>query len=125
VALWHSVDRASLGAEIAKRAPGAAVLAQVNTSGEGSKGGCAPEQAGSLVADLRRSGLEVRGLMTIASRGPAGAATCFGVLRDLADELDLPERSMGMSEDLEAAVAAGATMVRIGTALFGARSGAG
>lgn len=123
VALWHSVDRAALGAEIAKRAPGAAVLAQVNTSGEDSKGGCAPEEVGALVAELRRSGLEVRGLMTIAQRGPQGAATCFGLLRDLADDLGLPERSMGMSEDLEEAVAAGATMVRIGTALFGPRAG--
>ena len=122
VSLWHSVDRAALGAEIAKRAPGAAVLAQVNTSGEDTKGGCPPEEAGALVDELRRSGLEVRGLMTIAQRGPEGAAACFGLLRDLADDLGLPERSMGMSEDLEEAVAAGATMVRIGTALFGPRT---
>lgn len=121
VTLWHSVDRPALGLEIARRAPGAAVLAQVNTSGEDTKGGCAPEEAGSLVAQLRQAGLEVQGLMTIAQRGPDGAAACFGLLRDLADELDLAERSMGMSDDLEAAVAAGATIVRIGTALFGPR----
>lgn len=123
VSLWHSVDRAALGTEIAKRAPGAAVLAQVNISGEDTKGGCAPEETGTLVADLRRSGLEVRGLMAIAQRGPHEAASGFALLRDLAHDLGLPELSMGMSDDLEQAVAAGATMVRIGTALFGPRTG--
>lgn len=121
VGLWHSVDRVELGAEIARRAPGAAVLAQVNTSGEGTKGGCAPEDTGALVADLRAEGLDVRGLMTVALRGPEGAATCFRTLRTLADDLGLSERSMGMSDDLEAAVAEGATLVRVGTALFGPR----
>ncbi len=122
VHLWHSVDRARLGAEIARRAPGAAVLAQVNTSGEDAQGGCPPADTAALVADLRAEGLEVRGLMTIAARGD-GAAACFRTLRGLADDLGLAERSMGMSADLEAAVAEGATMVRVGTALFGARDG--
>lgn len=121
VHLWHSVDRVELGAEIARRAPGAAVLAQVNTSGEEAKGGCAPSDAAGLVADLQAEGLGVRGLMTVALRGPDGAADCFRTLRRLADDLGLPERSMGMSDDLEAAVAEGATIVRIGTALFGSR----
>lgn len=122
VALWHSVDRPELGAEIARRAPGAAVLAQVNTSGERSKGGIAPGAAAGLVADLRADGLDVRGLMTVAEQGPEAARRCFRALRGLADDLGLPERSMGMSDDLEAAVAEGATLVRIGTALFGPRS---
>lgn len=122
VGLWHSVDRVELGAEIARRAPGAAVLVQVNTSGEGTKGGCAPADTAGLVADLRAEGLDVRGLMTVALRGPEGAATCFRTLRMLADDLGLHERSMGMSDDLEAAVAEGATLVRVGTALFGPRA---
>lgn len=122
VHLWHSVDRPELGAEIARRAEGAAVLAQVNTSGEDTKGGCRPEDAAALVADLRAEGLDVRGLMTIAQRGPAEATTCFQTLRGLADDLSLPERSMGMSDDLEEAVAEGATLVRVGTALFGERA---
>lgn len=122
VGLWHSVDRSELGAEIARRAPGAAVLAQVNTSGEDTKGGCAPADTAGLVADLRADGLDVRGLMTVALRGPDGAAECFRTLRTLADDLGLPERSMGMSDDLEAAVAEGATLVRVGTALFGPRA---
>ncbi len=119
VALWHSVDRASLGAEIARRAEGAAVLAQVNTSGEETKGGCAPDAVAALVADLRADGLDVRGLMTVAH--PADPASGFGLLRSLADDLGLPERSMGMTDDLEIAVAEGATIVRVGTALFGPR----
>lgn len=123
VALWHSVDRVELGAEIARRAPGAAVLVQVNTSGEDTKGGCPPAATAGLVADLRAEGLDVRGLMTVALRGPDGASSCFRTLRGLADDLGLQERSMGMSDDLEAAVAEGATLVRVGTALFGARAG--
>lgn len=122
VALWHSVDRAELGAEIARRAPGAAVLVQVNTSGEASKGGCRPADAPSLVADLRAEGLDVRGLMTVAAVGTDGAAASFRLLRTLADDLALPERSMGMSDDLDEAVAEGATLVRVGTALFGPRA---
>jgi pyridoxal phosphate enzyme (YggS family) len=122
VALWHSVDRPELGAEIARRAPGAAVLAQVNTSGEATKGGCPPEQVRALVADLRAEGLEVQGLMTVAAVGHDGAVASFRRLRALADDLALPERSMGMSDDLEEAVAEGATLVRVGTALFGPRA---
>jgi uncharacterized pyridoxal phosphate-containing UPF0001 family protein len=59
--------------------------------------------------------------MTVAAPGQDRAKEAFGVLGQLADQLGLEERSMGMSDDLEAAVAAGSTMVRIGRALFGAR----
>lgn len=121
VSLWHSVDRTSLAVEIARRSPGAAVLVQVNTSGEATKAGCEPEATAGLVADARAEGLDVRGLMTIAAPGAAAATDGFGLLARLADDLALPERSMGMSDDLEQAVAAGTTMVRIGTALFGDR----
>ncbi len=122
VALWETIDRASLGHEVAKRVPGAAVLAQVNISGEAAKGGCAPEEAADLVAGLGDSGLDVRGLMGVAAAGdPDRARAQFGRLAALASVLDLPELSMGMSADLEAAVAEGATIVRVGTALFGAR----
>ena len=64
----------------------------------------------------------MRGLMTVALRGPEAAASCFRTLRTLADDLGLQERSMGMTDDLEAAVAEGATLVRVGTALFGPRA---
>lgn len=122
VALWQSVDRAELGAEIARRAPGAEVLVQVNVTGEAQKGGCSPDDAADLVAELLGSGLVVRGLMTVGRTGsPAEGGEGFVALARLADRLDLPVRSMGMSDDLEAAVAAGSTMVRVGSAIFGPR----
>ncbi|WP_421119821.1 YggS family pyridoxal phosphate-dependent enzyme [Aquihabitans daechungensis] len=122
VALWQSVDRLDLGREIAKRAPGAAVLVQVNVSDEPQKGGCAPDATADLVAALGDEGLDVQGLMTVGRTGsPADARAGFALLRRLADDLDLSVRSMGMSGDLEAAVAEGATLVRVGSALFGPR----
>ncbi|MGH9113558.1 MAG: YggS family pyridoxal phosphate-dependent enzyme [Acidimicrobiales bacterium] len=130
VVLWHSVDRLSLGAEIARCAPGASVLVQVNASGEATKAGCPPLQAPALVDGLRDLGLDVRGLMTIAPAGPpagpsagpaAAARSTFRSVRELAGELGLVELSMGMSGDLEVAVEEGATMVRVGTDLFGPR----
>ena len=122
VDLWQSVDRATLGDEIAKRAPGAQVLLQVNVSNEPQKGGCAPPEVPQLVRRLQQSGLDVRGLMTVGRSGPADVARPgFRLLRRLADDLQLPERSMGMSDDLEVAVEEGSTMVRVGRALFGER----
>ncbi|HEX6417510.1 MAG TPA: YggS family pyridoxal phosphate-dependent enzyme [Acidimicrobiales bacterium] len=122
VSLWHSVDRLSLGAEIARWAPGAPVLVQVNTSGEASKAGCTPAMAPALVEGLDDLGLEVRGLMTIAPAGPPEVARpAFRAARELRDRLGLSELSMGMSGDLEVALAEGATIVRVGTGLFGPR----
>jgi len=122
VSLWHSVDRLALGVAIARFAPGVAVLAQVNASGEATKGGCEPSMAPALVDGLIDLGLDVRGLMTIAPAGPAeGARPAFRALRDLAQRLGLAELSMGMSDDLEVAVQEGATMVRVGRDLFGPR----
>jgi pyridoxal phosphate enzyme (YggS family) len=124
VHLWHSVDRAGLGAEIARRAPGAHVLVQVNVSGEPQKGGCEPGATAALVDELRGRGLVVGGLMAIGPIGePEAARPGFRRLAGLADELGLAERSMGMSGDLEVAVEEGATIVRVGTGLFGARPG--
>ena len=122
VHLWQTVDRLELGAEIARRAPGARVLVQVNVSDEPQKGGCDPAATGELVLTLRGLGLDVAGLMTVGRTGaPADARAGFALLRRLADDLDLPVRSMGMSGDLEAAVAEGSTLVRVGAALFGPR----
>jgi pyridoxal phosphate enzyme (YggS family) len=123
VHLWQSVDRLELGAEIAKRAPGAAVLVQVNLSGEGQKGGCSWSELRDLVARLRDLDLAVQGLMGVGPAGPpASSRAGFERLVATADELDLPVRSIGMTADLEVAVAAGSTMVRIGRDLFGARA---
>lgn len=122
VTLWQSVDRLALGAEIARRAPGAEVLVQVNLSGQGQKGGCERSETGALVEALADLGLVVRGLMGVAPAGaPEGARECFRWLRAEADHLGLRDCSMGMSADLEVAVQEGATMVRVGTDLFGRR----
>jgi len=119
----QSVDRRSLAAEIARRRPGQRVLVQVNISGEAQKGGCALAEVSDLVSYCRDDGLRVDGLMGIAAQTGAEAAfEQFAKLSSLADELDLPERSMGMTADLEAAVRAGSTIVRVGTAIFGPRS---
>jgi hypothetical protein len=121
VGVWQSVAREAEGARIARFAPGAAVMVQVDATGLPGRNGCAPAEAPELVGRLRQLGLDVTGLMTVAAPGVAAAETAFGLVGRLADELGLTERSMGMSDDLEAAVAAGTTMVRIGRALFGER----
>jgi hypothetical protein len=78
-----------------------------------------------MVEGCRELGLEVRGLMAIGPRGSDSLVRAsFAEVRALADDLGLPERSMGMSGDLAAAVAEGSTMVRVGTDLFGPRGGA-
>lgn len=122
VGLWESVDRAELVDELGRRAPGARVLVQVNISAEPQKGGCEPVGAAALVDRARGAGLQVLGLMGIGPEGdPERARSGFRLLAGLADDLDLPVRSMGMTSDLEVAVEEGSTMVRIGTALFGPR----
>jgi pyridoxal phosphate enzyme (YggS family) len=116
---WHTIDRAALGDEVAKRSPGAKVLLQVNVSGEPQQGGCRRVEVPMLVSRLRQSGLDVRGLMTIGTTEDPRPG--FRLLASLADDLGLDERSMGMSGDLEVAVEEGSTMVRVGRALFGER----
>lgn len=121
VDVWQSVDRASLGDEIARWSPGARVLLQVNVTGEPQKAGCPPHEAAALVRRFRRAGLDVTGVMTVAKAGDPRPG--FELLRKLADDLGVAERSMGMTDDLEVAVECGATIVRVGRALFGPRPG--
>lgn len=130
----HTVDRLKiaerLSAQRPEHLPPLQVCVQVNVSGEASKSGVAPEEAAALahaVAGLPR--LQLRGLMAIPepTEDAARLAAQFAVLRTLfetlqAEGLPLDTLSMGMSHDLESAIAAGATMVRVGTAIFGARS---
>jgi len=122
VARWQSVDRAELVDELARRAPGARIFVQVNTTAEPQKAGCAPQEAASLVARAREAGLDVEGLMAV---GPTDQtvdpAPAFGALRRLVDGLGLRHCSMGMTDDLEVAVREGSTMIRVGRALFGPR----
>jgi hypothetical protein len=120
VSLWQSVDRIETGVEIARRAPGAAVLVQVNTSGEPQKGGCRPDGAAPLRVALEELGLEVRGLMAVPDLAADPRAE-FAALAGLAARLGLRELSMGMTHDFEIAVEEGATMVRVGRGLFGPR----
>lgn len=124
IALWQSIDRVSVIAELAKRAPGARILLQVDTTGEPSKGGVVPADLDALRTSAESVGLFVAGLMTI---GPthgdqAERAASFSLLRSLVDSQGLDICSMGMSDDFEQAVAHGSTMVRVGSRLFGPRS---
>jgi pyridoxal phosphate enzyme (YggS family) len=122
VALWQSVDRAVLGPAIAQRAPGARVLVEVNLTDDPKRGGAALDAVPALVRDLQGDGLDVRGLMAVGPLGgPDVARAGFTAVIRCADELGLPVRSLGMSGDIDVAIACGSTMVRVGTALFGAR----
>jgi pyridoxal phosphate enzyme (YggS family) len=120
VTLWHSVDRPQIGSEIARHAPGARVLVQVNVSGEEQKGGCEPHEVPELVETLVDLGLAVEGLMTVPPLA-GDPRPHFAALRDLAARQALPVLSMGMSGDFEAAIGEGSTLVRIGRAVFGPR----
>lgn len=137
VATWfdwvHSVDREKIAARLSEQRdphrPPLNLCLQVNVSGETSKSGVAPNEVAALadaIAALPR--LALRGLMAIPE--PTDDVTLqrrrFAHLRQLKDDLNarghhLDTLSMGMSQDLEAAIAEGATIVRVGTALFGAR----
>jgi PLP dependent protein len=129
----HTVDRESIARRLSEQRPAELpplqVCLQVNVSGEGSKGGAAPERLAELaaaVAGLPR--LALRGLMAIPApaQGLEAQRAPFRQLRKLMEQLNadghpMDTLSMGMSDDLEAAVLEGATLVRIGTAIFGAR----
>ncbi len=128
LALFHtidSVDSLPLAQEISRRAQGTVpILLEVNVAREASKFGFSPEellQAAEQVAALPH--LEVRGLMTVAPivSDPEEVRPIFRRLRELARALGLKELSMGMSDDFQVAVEEGATMVRLGRAIFGPR----
>ena len=128
----HSVDSASLlvqlGRVAAEEGRSPRLLLQVNLTGEVAKGGMTPDELLAMAGDL--GGRRVIGLMTIARMGASDdeARETFRRLRELRDRAteasgeSLEELSMGMSDDAEAAAAEGATLVRIGTALFGPRA---
>ena len=131
--LIHSVDRADLAAELDRRAaPGSRqpILVQVNCSAELQKGGVAPASLPELLDQLRTlERIEVQGLMTMSAltEDQAEQRRAFRLLRELRDASErsghrLPELSMGMSGDYPIAVEEGATMIRLGTILFGERT---
>lgn len=130
----HTIDRLRIAERLSAQrpfhAPPLRVCIQVRIGMEASKGGVAPEQAAELVAAVRAlPRLELRGLMCLPppESDPQRQRYWLRQLRELRDAIDagrglLPELSMGMSDDLEAAVAEGATIVRVGTAIFGPRT---
>ena len=131
-ALIHSVDRADLAGELNRRVPAGGrqdILVQVNCSDEPQKGGVMPAALPELLDQLwTLERIEVRGLMTMSAltEDPAEQRRAFRLLRDLRDAAErsahpLPELSMGMSGDYPTAVEEGATMIRLGTVLFGER----
>lgn len=139
-ALIHTVDRPSLVTALATRARALActqeILVEVNLAGEAQKAGVAPDALPALLDAIAHEAgaLRCRGLMLIppADADPERARPHFAALRELAaradlrrPHVDLRELSMGMSGDFAAAIAEGATMVRIGTAIFGARPSPG
>ncbi len=122
VSLWQALRRVEEGQAIARRRPGARVLVQVDIAGLPGRGGCPPDAVLDLVAALRDEDLAVEGLMAVGAPGPPeGSRPGFALVSRLADRLSLAVRSMGMSDDLEVALAEGSTMVRPGRALFGDR----
>jgi len=138
VCMIQSVDSLALGEEIHKRASEAGlrmpVLVEVSPAGEPQKGGVAPEEAGELIRRLSAlEGLRVKGLMAVMplTEDRAFLDGLFGQMRSLFERLrdeqppgaELTELSMGMSGDYRLAAKHGATMVRIGSAIFGPRAG--
>jgi pyridoxal phosphate enzyme (YggS family) len=123
VALWQSVDRESVVDELGRRAAGASILIQVDTTHEPSKGGVAPELLDTLRTRAESVGLVVKGLMTIGPTDgtPQECEKSFELLRRLVNEQGLSVCSMGMSADYRTAVACGSSMVRVGSGLFGDR----
>ncbi|MHB8798907.1 MAG: YggS family pyridoxal phosphate-dependent enzyme [Thermoanaerobaculia bacterium] len=121
----HAVDSADLARRLARAAANegrrVAVYVEVNTGAEETKAGVSPAEVPALVADVRSlAELDLRGLMAIPP--PGDTRPHFVALRRLAESLGLPGLSMGMSDDFEAAIEEGSTIVRVGTALFGSRS---
>ncbi|PYC26107.1 YggS family pyridoxal phosphate-dependent enzyme [Pseudomonas mosselii] len=126
----HSVDRLKIAQRLSEQRPAGLaplnICLQVNVSGEDSKSGCMPDELPALAQAVNAlPGLRLRGLMAIPepTEDRAEQEAAFAILRQLQKQLGLglDTLSMGMSHDLEAAIAQGATWVRIGTALFGAR----
>ena len=120
----HSVDRPSLITALAKAEAKAGVqrayFLQVNIGDESQKGGCAIPDTAALLAEARAAGLNIIGLMAVPP-ADVEAAPYFALLAKMARELGPSQLSMGMSGDFETAIMLGATHVRVGSALFGAR----
>ncbi len=134
-AFVHTVDNVRLAEHLGRKSADVrtslGVFVQVNVGAEAQKSGCTPEALGDVLDAIdRESSLRLCGLMTVPpyTDDPQGARRFFEALRSLRDAhggvARLPELSMGMTHDLEVAIACGATIVRVGTAIFGERPAA-
>ncbi len=121
VGLYQSVTRLEEATDIARRSPGARILLQVDTTALPQRNGVEPRQLEALCGAVAPLDVDLEGLMVVAPNDPAGARQCFEEVAALGRSLGLRSLSMGMSGDLEAAIEAGSTMVRVGQALFGSR----
>lgn len=132
IAMIHTIDSAKLAAELGRRIEALGrtleALVEVNVARDPNKSGCDPADLPSILEAVRAEGaLTLRGLMTMPpfTEDPEGARPSFSRLREVRDAAGegLPELSMGMSHDLRVAIEEGATIVRVGTAIFGERPG--
>ena len=122
VDVWHSVTSLKLAREIHKRNDQAQILLQVSLMGPSNSKGFEVEQLPQLISELRDMNIDISGLMTMGVPGDMVATrVVFKELRKLADTFELPECSMGMSDDFEIALESGASMIRVGSAIFGNR----
>jgi PLP dependent protein len=122
VGTWQTVSRAEEAEQIAQRVRAARILIQIEATGSAGRNGCSISEAPLLASRCRALGLDLCGLMTIAPQGnPDSARAVFRAVASLAASMEVDQLSMGMTDDLELAVEAGATMVRVGRALFGER----
>jgi uncharacterized pyridoxal phosphate-containing UPF0001 family protein len=130
VTWWHSVDRSGLADQIARRtaelptrsaaSTAPKMLVQVDTTGQDGRGGVDPNGLSALLDHCAARELEVVGLMTVAPLH-VDPRPAFELIASLCERFGLRERSMGMTDDFEAAIGLGSTMVRIGRALFAER----
>lgn len=120
---WQTVDRDRLVDELARRAPGSEIMIQVNMTEEADKGGCDPVDLEPIVARARDRDLVVVGMMVVGPTSGDRDLTrrVFAEAARRRADLGLVELSMGMSGDIDLAVEAGSSMVRVGSVVFGSR----
>ena len=121
VSCFQGLARVAEAETLSRVAPGTRVLVQVDTTEKEGRNGVPVDHVTEFLEQLKGLPLTVDGLMTVAPEDRAAAIACFHTVADLARSASLPVVSMGMSGDLSDAIAAGSTMIRVGSALFGPR----
>ena len=122
VDVWHSVARPEILTELGRRRPGARALLQLSVADDPTKDGITADQVETMLEVAQEADVQIEGFMTIGLQGDADASrAAFEAVDRLATEHGLVERSMGMSNDWQDAAAAGSTLLRLGSVLFGPR----